>query len=137
MTCSELVRMPSAVRVAVSASAAARCDPPWIGTCDHAPSAHLVRRRSRLTGGTGDRGTAEQLDPTDAACFRDHVEAFDRSLDPLRTTIAAIRAHHPGAGVAYTERVPWYLRHRRETRLHGSKSIQRFLPAVRNVDHES
>jgi zinc/manganese transport system substrate-binding protein len=27
----------------------------------------------------------------------------------LRTTIAAIRAHHPGAGVAYTERVPGYL----------------------------
>ena len=110
MTGSELVRMPAAVRVAVSASVAARCDPPWIGTCDHAASAHLVRRRSPLAGGTGDRGTAEQLDPTDAAYFRDHVETFDRSLDPLPRPSRGDQGAPPRVRAsAYTERVPGYL----------------------------
>ena len=48
-------------------------------------------------------------DPRDAALFRAAAARFTRSLRPLLGVIAAIRARHAGAPVAYTERVPGYL----------------------------
>ena len=47
--------------------------------------------------------------PRDAGYFRRNLTVFDASLLPLDATIAAIKAQHPGAPVAYTERVPGYL----------------------------
>jgi len=47
--------------------------------------------------------------PRHASTFRRNLQAFDRSLSALDATIAAIRTQHPGAPVAYTERVPGYL----------------------------
>lgn len=51
----------------------------------------------------------EQIDPADSSYFQEHEATFEQSLDPLRSVIAAIRSAHPGADVAYTERVPGYL----------------------------
>jgi zinc/manganese transport system substrate-binding protein len=51
---------------------------------------------------------AEQ-DPPDGAYFRANAARFIASLDPLLHTIAGIENRHPGAPVAYTERVPEYL----------------------------
>jgi zinc/manganese transport system substrate-binding protein len=48
-------------------------------------------------------------DPPDRAYFRANAERFIASLQPLLHTIAAIENRHPGAPVAYTERVPQYL----------------------------
>lgn len=48
-------------------------------------------------------------DPRDAALFRAEAARFERSLRPLDAAIAAIRARHRGAPVAYTERVAGYL----------------------------
>jgi zinc/manganese transport system substrate-binding protein len=48
-------------------------------------------------------------DPTDAACFATMSTRSIAASIRCRTTFAAIREHHPGAGVAYTERVPGYL----------------------------
>jgi zinc/manganese transport system substrate-binding protein len=48
-------------------------------------------------------------DPRDAAVFRTGAARFARSLQPLRSAIAAIRLRHRRAPVAYTERVAGYL----------------------------
>jgi zinc/manganese transport system substrate-binding protein len=48
-------------------------------------------------------------DPQDAASFRANASRFAESLQPLLHTVAAIESRHPGAPVAYTERVPGYL----------------------------
>ncbi len=50
-----------------------------------------------------------RLDPADAQLFAANLAAFDASLRPVEAVIAAIRRRHPGAPVAYTERVPGYL----------------------------
>lgn len=50
-----------------------------------------------------------QADPKHAAAYRAGLARFDASLAPLRRTVAAIRAAHRGAPVAYTESVPGYL----------------------------
>jgi zinc/manganese transport system substrate-binding protein len=48
-------------------------------------------------------------DPADAAEFAANTTAFDASLQPLLSTIAAIKSRYAGTKVAYTERVPGYL----------------------------
>jgi zinc/manganese transport system substrate-binding protein len=48
-------------------------------------------------------------DPRDARLFRANATRFVASLQPLLRTVAAIEGRHPGAPVAYTERVPGYL----------------------------
>jgi zinc/manganese transport system substrate-binding protein len=48
-------------------------------------------------------------DPKHADAYRSGLRAFVSSLAPLQDAIAAIRAAHPGAPVAYTEPVPAYL----------------------------
>jgi zinc/manganese transport system substrate-binding protein len=48
-------------------------------------------------------------DPHDAGYFRSNASRFVSSLQPLLHTVAAIEDRHPGAPVAYTERVPGYL----------------------------
>lgn len=54
-------------------------------------------------------GALAAADPRDAALFRAGAERFIHSLRPLQSAIAAIRARHRGAPVAYTERVAGYL----------------------------
>jgi zinc/manganese transport system substrate-binding protein len=51
----------------------------------------------------------ERADPRHAAAYRAGLARFDRSLEPLRREIAAIRARFRGTPVAYTEPVPGYL----------------------------
>ena len=48
-------------------------------------------------------------DPKDAAYFRANAARFIEALAPLLRTLATIESRHPGAPVAYTERVPEYL----------------------------
>jgi len=48
-------------------------------------------------------------DPKHAAAYRRGLRAFVVSLAPLQRAVAAIRAAHAGAAVAYTEPVPGYL----------------------------
>jgi zinc/manganese transport system substrate-binding protein len=48
-------------------------------------------------------------DPGHARAYRAGLRRFERSLGPLRDEVAAIRARHRGAPVAYTEPVPGYL----------------------------
>lgn len=50
-----------------------------------------------------------RADPSRAAAYRRGLHRFERSLDPLRREVAAIRARHAGEPVAYTEPVPGYL----------------------------
>ena len=49
------------------------------------------------------------LAPGDAATFTANAKTFGDSLTPINAAIASIKAKHPGAPVAYTERVPGYL----------------------------
>jgi zinc/manganese transport system substrate-binding protein len=51
----------------------------------------------------------DRLQPRDARAFAAGLEAFDASLRPIDAVIGEIRRRHPGAPVAYTERVPGYL----------------------------
>jgi zinc/manganese transport system substrate-binding protein len=48
-------------------------------------------------------------DPRDARLFRGNASRFGASLQPLLRTVATIEQRHPGAPVAYTERVAGYL----------------------------
>ena len=48
-------------------------------------------------------------DPRDEAYFRVNATRFIASLQPLLHTLATVENRHPGAPVAYTERVPEYL----------------------------
>jgi zinc/manganese transport system substrate-binding protein len=48
-------------------------------------------------------------DPKHADAYRQGLHDFVASLAPLQRTVAAIRAAHAGAPVAYTEPVPGYL----------------------------
>jgi zinc/manganese transport system substrate-binding protein len=48
-------------------------------------------------------------DPKHAAAYRQGLHDFVASLAPLQRAVAAIRAAHAGAPVAYTEPVPGYL----------------------------
>src|SRR3954454_11120038 len=48
-------------------------------------------------------------DPVDASYFRANASRFVASLQPLLATVTAMQNRHPGAPVAYTERVPGYL----------------------------
>jgi zinc/manganese transport system substrate-binding protein len=48
-------------------------------------------------------------DPTHAVAYRRGLHRFERSLEPLRREVAAIRTRFHGAPVAYTEPVPGYL----------------------------
>jgi zinc/manganese transport system substrate-binding protein len=50
-----------------------------------------------------------RADAAHAADYRSGLRAFVKSLVPLQTTVAQIRAGHAGAPVAYTEPVPGYL----------------------------
>lgn len=75
-----------------------------------APNPHLWYDAPRLPAAA--RAIAQELatlDPRDTALFRAGAARFARSLRPLNETIAAIRARHRGAPVAYTERLPGYL----------------------------
>jgi zinc/manganese transport system substrate-binding protein len=49
------------------------------------------------------------LAPGDAATFTANAKTFGDSLAPINAAIADIKAKHPEAAVAYTERVPGYL----------------------------
>jgi zinc/manganese transport system substrate-binding protein len=51
----------------------------------------------------------ERADPRHASVYRAGLSRFDRSLGPLRRTVASIRSRFHGAPVAYTEPVPGYL----------------------------
>jgi zinc/manganese transport system substrate-binding protein len=51
----------------------------------------------------------ERADRRHASSYRAGLARFDRSLAPLRTEVAAIRARFHGVVVAYTEPVPGYL----------------------------
>lgn len=50
-----------------------------------------------------------RLQPAHQAEFTANAQRFDASLAPITAVIADIRAHHAGARIAYTERVPQYL----------------------------
>ena len=50
-----------------------------------------------------------RLGPQDASVFAAGLAAFDASLHRVEAVIGQIRRRHPGAPVAYTERVPGYL----------------------------
>lgn len=50
-----------------------------------------------------------RIDPSRKAAFAARAKAFIRSLGPIDARIAAIRAAHPGAAVAYTEPVFGYM----------------------------
>jgi zinc/manganese transport system substrate-binding protein len=54
-------------------------------------------------------GALARLDPRDSGAFAAGLTAFDASLRPVETVIGQIRRRHPGAPVAYTERVPGYV----------------------------
>ena len=47
-----------------------------------------------------------KMDSADAAMFAANAKAFNDSLAPIDTAVAAIKAKYPGAPVGYTERVP-------------------------------
>jgi zinc/manganese transport system substrate-binding protein len=60
------------------------------------------------------RAIANELSAIDPANRRDYeanLAKFDASLQPLIHAIEQIQQQHPGAPVAYTERVPGYLLH--------------------------
>ena len=76
----------------------------------HDPNPHLwydVPRLPAVAHAIADALAAE--DPSDAGYFRANASRFIDSLQPLLSTVAAIENRHPGAPVAYTERVPGYL----------------------------
>jgi zinc/manganese transport system substrate-binding protein len=50
-----------------------------------------------------------KADPAHAVEYQSGLRSFIRSLAPLQSTVARIRAEHAGAPVAYTEPVPGYL----------------------------
>jgi len=50
-----------------------------------------------------------RADPRDAARFRARAARFKDSLQPIVATLQRIATSHPGAPVAYTERVPQYM----------------------------
>jgi zinc/manganese transport system substrate-binding protein len=76
----------------------------------HDPNPHLWYDVPRLPAVAGAIATALATeDPGDAGYFRANAARFARSLGPLNATLAVIRSRHPGAPVAYTERVPGYL----------------------------
>jgi zinc/manganese transport system substrate-binding protein len=54
-------------------------------------------------------GTFSRADRPHAAAYRSGLTRLERSLEPLRREVAAIRARFHGAPVAYTEPVPGYL----------------------------
>jgi zinc/manganese transport system substrate-binding protein len=71
---------------------------------------HLWYDVPRLDRIAGSIATAlEHADPRRAAAYRAGLARFEGSLGPLRREVAAIRARHHGAPVAYTEPVPGYL----------------------------
>ncbi len=47
-----------------------------------------------------------QRDPADATSFAANLQAFLRAYQPYIDTLRTIKAHHAGAPIAYTERVP-------------------------------
>lgn len=51
----------------------------------------------------------EAKDPAHKDDYEHNLTVFDNSLQPLIATINQIKQQHPGAPVAYTERVPGYL----------------------------
>jgi zinc/manganese transport system substrate-binding protein len=76
----------------------------------HDPNPHLwydVPRLPEVARAIADELAAE--DRRDAGYFRRNESRFLESLQPLLATVAAIEDRHPGAPVAYTERVPGYL----------------------------
>jgi len=76
----------------------------------HDPNPHLwydVPRLPAAAHAIADAIAAE--DPVDASYFRANASRFVASLQPLLATVAAMQNRHPGAPVAYTERVPGYL----------------------------
>jgi zinc/manganese transport system substrate-binding protein len=76
----------------------------------HDPNPHLWYDIPRLPAAAHAIAAALAAeDPRDAAYFRANAARFARNLGPLNATLAAIRRRHPGAPVAYTERVPGYL----------------------------
>jgi zinc/manganese transport system substrate-binding protein len=71
---------------------------------------HLWYDVPRLDRIAGSIATAlEHADPRRAAAYRAGLARVEGSLGPLRREVAAIRARHHGAPVAYTEPVPGYL----------------------------
>ena len=50
-------------------------------------------------------GALASLEPAHAGYFRANLQAFDASLQPWLSAIAAFKAHHPGTAVATTEPV--------------------------------
>jgi zinc/manganese transport system substrate-binding protein len=66
-----------------------------------------VPQLDRIAAATA--GAFRQADPSHAVAYRRGLHRFERSLAPLRSEVATIRAHFHGAPVAYTEPVPGYL----------------------------
>jgi len=54
-------------------------------------------------------GALAAKDPVDQAAFKQNLNTFEASLQPLITTINEIKAKYSGVPVAYTERVPGYM----------------------------
>jgi len=76
----------------------------------HDPNPHLWYDVPHLP--TAAHAIADALaseDPRDARYFRSNATRFIEALQPLLSSVAAIEQRHPGAPVAYTERVPGYL----------------------------
>jgi zinc/manganese transport system substrate-binding protein len=66
-----------------------------------------VPQLDRIAGAIAD--PLEKADPRHASAYRAGLSRFERSLAPLRQTVATIRSRFRGAPVAYTEPVPGYL----------------------------
>jgi zinc/manganese transport system substrate-binding protein len=66
-----------------------------------------VPRLDRIATATADAFT--RADPSHAVAYRRGLHRFERSLAPLRSEVATIRARFHGVPVAYTEPVPGYL----------------------------
>ncbi|MCU1676275.1 MAG: cation transporter substrate-binding protein, partial [Frankiales bacterium] len=74
------------------------------------PNPHVwyaVPKLPDIVRGIGDALIA--ADPANEQLYRDGVTAVINSLVPLQTAVAALGSEHPGAPVAYTERVPGLL----------------------------
>jgi zinc/manganese transport system substrate-binding protein len=51
----------------------------------------------------------QKLEPANASAFAANLQAFQASVADVRSVVDEIKAHFPGAPVAYTERVPGYM----------------------------
>lgn len=73
-------------------------------------------------------------DPSGSAIYRTNLITFLDSMQPLHDKLDAIRTHHLGAPVAYTERVPGYLIERAGLAV---KSPESFAAAIESGNEPS